>query len=387
MDSFWDTQTSGQVTSDGGTGKTTAEMQMESTFTDAGWDFVAESVNGTEDIWSICEGVDYPKLACQFVVGDFDGDDDVDFADFCIFAAHWLGTDSSFFCGDGGTDLTNDGKVDFNDLREFAENWLQLLPPPAGIIELTDATFDQTVLRSDMPVLVDFWAPWCGPCLTMAPIIQEIADEYAGKVKVCKLNVDDSPNTTMNYDISLIPTFILFKDGQVQRQWIGVTSKQDLTAAIDELLAAASLPAPPPKGRGCFLADTPVWVNGALVQISNVVSGQMVGKSHCDLATDCLGQIETIEEHEGTFECRDIVLESGNRISVVDVHCFLLDSGQWIAAQDLRSGLRLKTLNGKVGIKSVSTRAAPFVGKVYNLKIKGADQYFAGKDRLIVRDY
>ena len=146
-------------------------------------------------------------------------------------------------------------------------------------------------------------------------------------------------------------------------------------------------PPPPPKGRGCFPADTPVWVNGALVQISDVVSGQMTGELHCDMATDCLEQIETLEEHEGTFECRDIVLESGNRISVVDAHCFMLDSGRWIAAQDLRSGLRLKTLNGTVGIKSVAIRAVPFVGKVYNLKIKGADQYFAGKDGVIVRDY
>jgi parallel beta-helix repeat protein len=146
-------------------------------------------------------------------------------------------------------------------------------------------------------------------------------------------------------------------------------------------------PPPPPKGRGCFLADTLVCVNGALVQISNVVSGQMVGELHCGLATDCLEQIETVEEHEGTFECRDIVLESGNRISVVDAHCFMLDSGQWIAAQDLRSGLRLKTLSGTVGIKSVATRAAPFVGKVYNLKVTGVDRYLVSEDGVIVRDY
>ena len=146
-------------------------------------------------------------------------------------------------------------------------------------------------------------------------------------------------------------------------------------------------PPPPPKGRGCFLADTPVWVNGALVQISKVVPGQMVGEPHCGLATECLEQIETIEEHEGTFECRDIVLESGNRISVVDAHCFMLDSGQWIAAQDLRSGLRLKTLSGTVGIKSVATRAAPFVGKVYNLKVTGVDRYLVSEDGVIVRDY
>ncbi len=146
-------------------------------------------------------------------------------------------------------------------------------------------------------------------------------------------------------------------------------------------------PPPPPKGRGCFLADTPVWVNGALVQISNVVPGQMVGGPHCDLATECLEQIEKVEEHEGTFECRDIVLESGNRISVVDAHCFMLDSGQWIAAQDLRSGLRLKTLSGTVGIKSVATRAVPFVGKVYNLKVTGVDWYLVSEDGVIVRDY
>ncbi|GAF71881.1 unnamed protein product, partial [marine sediment metagenome] len=118
--SFWDIETSGGTYSAGGTGKTTAEMQMESTFTDAGWDFVGESVNGTDDIWSICEGVDYPKLAWQFVIGDFDGNDDTEFADFAIFAARWHQTDSSFWCG-GGTDLTNDGEVDFDDLKEFAE--------------------------------------------------------------------------------------------------------------------------------------------------------------------------------------------------------------------------------------------------------------------------
>ncbi|MHC4486292.1 MAG: hypothetical protein ACYS4T_13950 [Planctomycetota bacterium] len=141
-------------------------------------------------------------------------------------------------------------------------------------------------------------------------------------------------------------------------------------------------PVAPPKGRGCFLADTPVWVNGALVQISKVASGQTVGKLLC-----ALEQIEKLEEHDGTFECRDIELESGNHISVVEAHCFLLDSGQWIAAQDLRSGLKLKSLNGTVGIKSVTTRTMPFVGKVYNLKVAGSDQYAVGNDGLIVRDW
>ncbi len=124
MYSFWDTETSGQTSSDGGTGKTTAQMQTQSTFTDAGWDFVAESINGPQDIWCICEGADYPELAWQFLIADFDADGRVGLADFAIFAERWLGTDSSFFCGDGGTDLTNDGNIDLNDLKELADNWL-----------------------------------------------------------------------------------------------------------------------------------------------------------------------------------------------------------------------------------------------------------------------
>ena len=105
-----------------------------------------------------------------------------------------------------------------------------------SVIELNDATFDETVNGSDLPVLVDFWAPWCGPCKMMAPIIQEIADEYTDKAKICKLNTDDARDSAMEFGISAIPTIILFKGGQVQKKWVGLTSKKDLTAAIDELL-------------------------------------------------------------------------------------------------------------------------------------------------------
>jgi hypothetical protein len=128
--------------------------------------------------------------------------------------------------------------------------------------------------------------------------------------------------------------------------------------------------APPPKGRACFVADTPAMVNGKNVQISKVTAGRTIG---------------SVEEHEGTFVCRDIVLESGNTISVVDAHCFMLDCGQWVAAQNLTSGQRLKTLTGTVGIKSISTRN--YTGKVYNLKIQGSDQYMVGEDSVIVRDF
>ena len=118
-------------------------------------------------------------------------------------------------------------------------------------------------------------------------------------------------------------------------------------------------------------------MNSALVKIAEVAQGQTIP----------FGQIEKIEEHEGAFECRDIVFENGNRISVVDAHCFMRDSGKWIAAQDLRKGLRLKTLDGTIRIESVTTRAAPFVGKVYNLKMQNSDRYVVGRDGIIVRDY
>jgi len=103
-------------------------------------------------------------------------------------------------------------------------------------IELTDATFDQTIHNSDVPVLVDFWAPWCGPCKMIAPLIKEIADEYADRAKICRLNTDDARDSAMEFGISAIPTIILFKDGQVQKKWVGLTSKKDLAAAIDDLL-------------------------------------------------------------------------------------------------------------------------------------------------------
>jgi len=140
---------------------------------------------------------------------------------------------------------------------------------------------------------------------------------------------------------------------------------------------------PPIKARGCFLADMPVWVNGALVKISKAVAGQTIGKANCLAAAS----LEKLEEHQGSYVCRDITLENGNRISVVDAHCFMLDSGRWIAAQNLKSGMKLKSMKGAISIKSVVTRATPFVGKVYNLKVSNSDRYFVGKDGVVVRDW
>ena len=104
------------------------------------------------------------------------------------------------------------------------------------MIELTDATFDEVVHSADVPVLVDFWAPWCGPCKMMAPIIEEVSSDYADKARVCKLNTDEARDSAMEFGISAIPTLILFKDGQVQKKWVGLTSKKDIIAAIEEIL-------------------------------------------------------------------------------------------------------------------------------------------------------
>ena len=105
-----------------------------------------------------------------------------------------------------------------------------------NVVELTDADFDEMIHTAGTPVLVDFWAPWCGPCRMMGPIIEEFAKDYTGKAKVFKLNTDEARDSAMEFGISAIPTIILFKDGQVQKKWVGLTSKKDLAAAIDELL-------------------------------------------------------------------------------------------------------------------------------------------------------
>ncbi|MGD2138149.1 MAG: thioredoxin TrxA [Gammaproteobacteria bacterium] len=101
------------------------------------------------------------------------------------------------------------------------------------IIYVTDDTFEAEVIKSPDPVLVDYWAEWCGPCKMIAPILDEIADEYTGKVKVAKLNIDDNPQTPPKYGIRGIPTLMLFKDGNVEATKVGALSKSQLTAFID----------------------------------------------------------------------------------------------------------------------------------------------------------
>ena len=101
------------------------------------------------------------------------------------------------------------------------------------IIHLTDDTFEAEVVNSDKPVLVDYWADWCGPCKMIAPILDEIADEYAGRVKIAKLNIDENPATPPKFGIRGIPTLMLFKGGNVEATKVGAVSKSQLTAFLD----------------------------------------------------------------------------------------------------------------------------------------------------------
>lgn len=105
-----------------------------------------------------------------------------------------------------------------------------------NIVHISDAEFEKEVLQSDKPVLVDYWAEWCGPCKMIAPILEELSADYADKVKIAKLNIDENPDTPPKYGIRGIPTLMLFKNGNVEATKVGALSKSQLTAFIDSNL-------------------------------------------------------------------------------------------------------------------------------------------------------
>lgn len=104
------------------------------------------------------------------------------------------------------------------------------------VIHVTDNDFDAVVLKSSMPVLVDFWAAWCGPCRAIAPVIDTLADEYDGKAKICKMNVDENPSTPGKFGIRAIPTMIIFKDGKVMDQITGAVGKAAIDTALNRVI-------------------------------------------------------------------------------------------------------------------------------------------------------
>jgi thioredoxin 1 len=111
-----------------------------------------------------------------------------------------------------------------------------------SVLEITDGNFDQVVLKSDQPILIDFWAAWCGPCKALGPVVDEVAAAYQGKVRVGKMNVDTSPITPQRYGVRGIPTLLIFKNGQVQEQIVGYVGRDVIEKALNKQVNVLEMP-------------------------------------------------------------------------------------------------------------------------------------------------
>ncbi len=319
-------------------------------------------------------------------------------------------TPKSFICkGDSGTTEFKPADDNAGD-RELIDLWDFGIEPrkhcsysyhmPFGLYALTTASEPALAIAADRNPWIDSPA---GAAKTYPGLFNPDGGREAVKAGNATQHQEDGQNVLFldNHVGFEKNSFCGINDDNIYTYWdggdirkggvpiVGASEPKDRTDSFlvhdGTVTGGGGGGAPPPKGRTCFTPETPVWVGGQLVQIAKVTAGQTIGKQLC--VAPVLDQVETVQEHLGSFDCRDVVLESGNTISVVDSHCFMLESGQWIAAQNLTSGLKLKTANGTIGIKSVTMRTLPFVGKVYNLKVNGSDQYMVGADAVIVRDF
>jgi len=264
-------------------------------------------------------------------------------------------------------DINHDGWINMTDFVVLAEKWLTYEPP-----------------TSNLPPEVSIIEPQDGAQLYSAEIqIEADAWDVDGLVRIveffangAEIGEDDDGSDGWK------TIWAGYGDGTHS---IGAKATDDGGAVATSLPIEIHIEG---KGRFCFPVGTGVWIDGELVRFSEVVAGQRVAGFGGACAEGYSKQVERIEEHEGVFfECYDIVLENGGHISVVGSHLFLTESGRWSPVQDLRAGMKLRSMNGTVGIGSVTRRPLPYIGKVYNLKVKDGDRYLVGKDGIIVRDY
>jgi hypothetical protein len=282
---------------------------------------------------------------------DFNYDGAIDFSDFAILAEHWL------WIGAIDEDIVADGVVNFFDFAELAKYMVsQGTTSPARNPNPANEASNVSIY------VVLSWTP--GYSATSHYV-------YFGT---------QSPGTFQRNqtEITFAPATLR---SRTKYYWRidEVNSDGKTTGTVWSFTTGGKIV--------CFPAETLVWVDGTLVQISTVSPNQSVGRLYTITPISSSREIEKVEEHQGSFICYDIILENGECISVADNHFFLLDSGYWVSVQELTRGLRLQSLNGPIAIKCVVKRAMPFVGKVYNLKIKDSDRYFVGNDGVIVRDH
>jgi hypothetical protein len=289
--------------------------------------------------------------------GDFNCDGAVNFEDLGILTDQWLQPPSI-----PSADIAPapaDGIVNFVDFSAFAEDWLKSLPPPPGQASNPSPPDGATGVGSNSDL------SWTAGAYATSH------DVYFGTQSP---GIFRGKTMATTYDPGTLAS-------STQYYWrIDEVSSSGKTTGIVWSFTTAGK-------TFCFPGDTLVCVDGGFVQISTVSPNQSVGSLYNITPIPFSKEIEKVEEHEGIFNCYDLILESGECISVADNHYFLLDSDLWVSVHELTRGSRLQSFNGPIAIESVVKRATPLVGKVYNLKIKDSDRYFVGKDGVIVRDY